>query len=177
VLGWFLPRYDVHEVHSTTVAAPPETVMRAVRELTAREAPLFVLLMALRSGPRARRLSTRARVLDQFQRAGFVVLREAPDELVFGAAGRFWRAGGDLRLLDPAEFEGFAEPGYAKAAVDFRVERRGERTLLTTETRVLATDEHARRTFRRYWRVIHPGSAAIRIAWLRAIRRRAERAA
>jgi hypothetical protein len=27
----------------------------------------------------------------------------------------------------------------------------------------------------RYWRVIHPGSALIRIAWLRAIRRRAER--
>ena len=33
----------------------------------------------------------------------------------------------------------------------------------------------ARRSFRRYWRVIYPGSAAIRLAWLRAIRRRAER--
>jgi hypothetical protein len=47
-------------------------------------------------------------------------------------------------------------------------------TLLTTETRIQATDDHARRSFRRYWLLIHPGSAAIRRAWLRAIRRRAE---
>ena len=50
----------------------------------------------------------------------------------------------------------------------------GGGTLLTTETRIQATDDQARRSFRRYWRVIYPGSAAIRRAWLRAIRRRAE---
>jgi hypothetical protein len=38
---------------------------------------------------------------------------------------------------------------------------------------VLCTDAASRRRFRLYWRVIHPGSAAIRVAWLRAIRRRA----
>ena len=48
-------------------------------------------------------------------------------------------------------------------------------TLLTTETRIKGTDEEARRRFRRYWRVVMPGSALIRRAWLRAIRRRAER--
>ena len=47
-------------------------------------------------------------------------------------------------------------------------------TVLTTETRIKATDDPARRTFGRYWRVVIPGSAAIRRAWLRAIRRRAE---
>jgi hypothetical protein len=68
-----------------------------------------------------------------------------------------------------------AEPGYAKAAFNIRLERRGGRVLLSTETRVLATDERARRSFRCHRRFIQPGSAAIRIAWLRAIRRRAER--
>jgi hypothetical protein len=175
MLDDFLPRYDVHEVHSVTIAAPPEAVMLAVRGLTPREVPLFVVLMALRMGPGARRLSARRAVVDQFLGAGFVVLREAPAELVLGGVGRFWQLSGGVRRIEPAGFRDFGEPGYAKAAVDFRVERRGERMLLSTETRVLATDEQARRRFRRYWRLVYPGSAAIRIAWLRAIRRRAER--
>ena len=175
MLDEFLPAYDVHEVHSTAIAASPDAVIEAIRELTAREVPLLVVLMALRSGPRMRRLSLERRILTQFERAGFVSLREGPDALVYGGVGRFWRASGGLRRIDPFEFRAFDEPGYAKAAFSFELERRGARTLLTTETRVLATDERSRRSFRRYWRVIHPGSAAIRIAWLRAIRRRAER--
>jgi hypothetical protein len=93
----------------------------------------------------------------------------------YGVVGRFWQTSGGLRRVDPAVFRDFAEPGYAKAAFNFRLEPRGGRTLLWTETRVLATDERARRRFRRYWRLIHPGSAAIRVAWLRAIRKRGER--
>ena len=46
--------------------------------------------------------------------------------------------------------------------------------LLTTETRVFATDPSARRRFAVYWRVIYPGSALIRRSWLDAIKRRAE---
>ena len=48
-------------------------------------------------------------------------------------------------------------------------------TILSTETRVKRTDAEARRTFRRYWRIVMPGSALIRRAWLRAMRKRAER--
>jgi hypothetical protein len=89
--------------------------------------------------------------------------------------GRFWQPSGGLRRIEAAEFAGFAEPGWAKAAFNFQIERVGARTLLSTETRIATTDERARRSFARYWRLIHPGSALIRIAWLRAIRRRAER--
>ena len=39
---------------------------------------------------------------------------------------------------------------------------------------VAGTDAAATRSFRRYWRLVYPGSAAIRLAWLRAIRQRAE---
>jgi hypothetical protein len=175
MLDDFLPRYDVHEVHSVRIAAAPEAVLLALRELTPREVPLFVVLMALRAGPRAGRLSVRDRILDQFHRVGFVTLRDARDGIVLGCVGRFWRPSGSLRRIDPGEFGDFAEPGWAKAAVDFRVERRDGGALLTTETRVLACDDAARRSFLRYWRLVHPGSAAIRVAWLRAVRRRAER--
>ena len=46
-------------------------------------------------------------------------------------------------------------------------------SLVSTETRVFATSDDARRQFARYWRVIYPGSAIIRRMWLRAIARRA----
>jgi hypothetical protein len=177
VLDAFLPRYDVHEVHSTSISAPPEAVLAAVREVTAREVPLLVVLMTLRAGPRARRLSAARTILSGFERAGFVPLHDGPKGLVYGGVGRFWRPSGGLRRLEAPEFATFDEPGYAKGAFSFELEPQGKRTLLTTETRVLCTDERARRRFRRYWRLIHPGSAAIRIAWLRAIRRRAERSA
>src|SRR5262245_32557245 len=45
---------------------------------------------------------------------------------------------------------------------------------LVTETRVHATDAAARRRFAAYWRMIYPGSALLRVTWLRAIRARAE---
>ena len=59
--------------------------------------------------------------------------------------------------------------------MNFHVREVDGGTLLTTETRIRGTDDSATRTFRRYWRVVMPGSAAIRRAWLRAIRKRAER--
>jgi hypothetical protein len=178
VLDEFLPRYDVNEVHSITTGAAPADVMDAIRGLTPRDVPLLVVLMAVRSLPallRRRRLPLRGPLLDGFRTAGFVALREAPGELVLGGVGRFWRPSGGLRRIEAAEFREFAEPGWAKAAFNFEVERVGDRTLVRTETRVATTDDRARRSFGRYWRVVHPGSALIRVAWLRAIRRRAER--
>jgi hypothetical protein len=177
-LDEFLPDYDVNEVHSIRVAAPPNAVMAAVRSLTAREVPLLVALMAVRSLParlRGRRRRPSGTILDGFLRGGFVALAERPHELVVGAVGRFWLASAEVRRVSAGEFTAFSEPGYAKAAFNMHAAPApGGGTLLTTETRIQATDDEARRSFRRYWRVIYPGSAAIRLAWLRAIRRRAE---
>jgi hypothetical protein len=178
-LDEFLPDYEVNEIHSTRVAAPPDAVMGAVRSLPAREVPLLVALMFVRGLPNLVRGRRRPRpqgpILDGFLRGGFVMLADRADELVVGAVGRFWRASGDVRAVSAAEFAAFREPGYARAAFNMHAQPTPDGgTLLITETRIQGTDEHARRSFRRYWLVIHPGSAAIRRAWLRAIRRRAE---
>jgi hypothetical protein len=178
VLDDYLPSYDVHEVHSVGTSASPAATMEAIRALTPLEVPVLVGLMAIRSVPAVltgRRPSMSGHLLDGFRRGGFVDLHETPDEMVFGGVGRFWKPTGGLRRIEPTDFRDFAEPGFAKAAFNFQVERVDGRTIVRTETRIATTDEHARRSFGRYWRVIHPGSALIRIAWLRAIRRRAER--
>lgn len=178
-LDEFLPAYDANELHAIRVDAPPARALAAVRELTAREVPLLVALMAVRSVPaivlRRRSLSPAGRIVEQFLNAGFVVLAERPDELIVGGVGRFWKPAGGIRPVSAAEFATFAEPGYARAAIEFRaLEAPDGATLLSTETRIQATDGAARHSFGRYWRVIGPGSAAIRRSWLRAVRRRAK---
>ena len=62
--------------------------------------------------------------------------------------------------------------------IDFRIaEIAPGRCLASTETRVHVADPAARRAFRRYWLVVRPFSGLIRILYLRAVRRRAERQA
>lgn len=69
-----------------------------------------------------------------------------------------------------ADFATFDRPGYAKMAINWRLEG----TTLSTETRVFLTDEASRRAFRRYWLLIRPFSGSIRRVSLRAIKRRAQ---
>ncbi len=69
------------------------------------------------------------------------------------------------------------QPGYAVATINFAVrDDGGGWCTVTTETRVFATSDAARRRFAAYWRVIYPGSSLLRYTWLRAILRRAEAA-
>ncbi len=70
-------------------------------------------------------------------------------------------------------FRAFATPGYVRAAVDLRVEPTASGCIVSTETRVAAPDDAARRRFNAYWFVVGPGSALTRVLWLRAIARRA----
>ena len=179
----FLPRYDWNEVHSIAIAAAPGAVLAALRAVTAGEMRLVGALLRLRAVP-ARLLGHRrpvrrgGPVLDEILRSSFVLLAENESEMVVGTIGRFWQArathvdfpGGDA-------FVAFAEPGWAKAAMNFWTSDAGfGRTRLSTETRVAATDARARRRFAAYWLFVRPGSGLIRRLWLRAVKTRAEAA-
>jgi RNA polymerase sigma-70 factor, ECF subfamily len=67
-----------------------------------------------------------------------------------------------------------AESWLMPHAIDFELESHEPRTRLSTRTRNRATDEATARRFHRYWLLIGPGSKAIRLDILRAVRRRAE---
>src|SRR5262249_41513191 len=144
------------------IAAPPERVWDALRRHDVWSSPLSRVLFVLRGyGGRAVRASA-GNFPERLERFGFVRLSETPGgELVFGVAGRFWRPDGDLRrFADAREFLAFAEEGCVKGAWSLRVESAGEGdggsrlTRLSTETRVQAFGESARRKFRIYWSVI-----------------------
>ena len=66
------PDYDVHEVHSLWVPAPPEAAYEAVKAVSAREVRLFGPLMALRTVGRSNRIfDPRRPLLDAMLKAGF----------------------------------------------------------------------------------------------------------
>jgi hypothetical protein len=183
-----LPTFDHSERHETLVHATPADVFAALRRAGLRSGPIIRALFALRSvpgllvAPRAtlRRFhgGDRGRpvTIDGITRAGFFVLDEEPGrELVIGTIGRFWQPSGGMRPTRPEEFDGFAEPGWAKAAWNFAVAPGpGETTVLSTETRIACTDDRSRRRFRWYWAVVRPFSGLIRIEMLRIVRREAE---
>jgi hypothetical protein len=177
----FLPDYDVIEHHAVDVNAPVDEAYQAVRNFDLARSPVVLLLLFVRGMPRmftgGGPAVTEAR-LDQLLETGFVVLEEQPGrELVLGVVGKFWRPTSGLRRIEPGEFADFDAPGFAKAAWNFVVsERAGRGSTVVTETRVLCTDDDARRRFSRYWWLIGPFSALIRRVMLRNIKRDAEAA-
>ncbi len=183
-LDGLLPDFDAEETHTRRVGASPSAAVAAARAATPGEMPLVPLLYALRSAPALlrrgrRREPPRARATsmwEQMLESGFVSLVDEEDEIVVGYAGRPWKLSGGVQagVSSAEEWQRFSAPGYVKALMGFRAEPANGGALLTTETRVLATDEAARRRFRRYWRVIRLGSVAIRRSWLRAAAHRAE---
>lgn len=181
-----MPRHDVNEVHSVVIRARAPQVYEAIRNVTPGEMPLVGLLLELRTLPARvlRRgtgfgLAPERPILEQALRGGFVLLGETPGrEIILGTVGVFWslRGGPSPVIADAQQFVAFDRSGHAKAAMNFLLEPlSGNAVRLRTETRIQATDAASRVRFRRYWRVIHPGSALIRRLWLRAIKRRAER--
>ena len=124
------------------------------------------------------RLSINQPILAMVLRTSFMKLAEEPNrEIVLGTLVAAPQGAQMKKDPTPEDFKALQAPGFAPAAINFRLEdaANGE-TVLTTETRVYATDPSTRKKFGAYWRLIYPGSALIRVMWLRAIRHRAEQA-
>jgi hypothetical protein len=181
-LDEFVPVWQFGEFHSTVVFAPPARVYDAIKAVRADEIRLFRTLTWIRRG--GRRLpesilnagKTRP-IIDVALHSGFVSLADdAPRELVVGTIVA--APPGADRFATPEAFTTTIAPGHALAAMNFLVQPdRAGGSLVSTETRVFANSDAARRKFAVYWRLIYPGSALIRRMWLRAIKRRSEAAA
>jgi hypothetical protein len=159
-----LPSWEHRERHEIRVGAPPERALAAVREVRSAEMPLVRILFRLRG----LRPSPDGTLLDAMRADGFQPFGED----VYVAVGKPWTPGGGLRRVD--DFVTFAEPGFAKMALDFRAVPEQDGSRLSTETRVQLTDAAARRRFAAYWLVVRPFSGLVRRGWLRAAKRAAE---
>lgn len=175
-----MPDYDIVERHQVRVAAPAEVVLAAASETDLHKSALVHAIFKTRervlgAGPDRRTLPSG--LLDQVKSLGWRVLHEIPGrEIVVGAVTQPWLADVVFRGMAPDEFKEFCEPGYVKIAWTLRADPVGPAAaIFRTETRVVATDQTARRRFRWYWARFSPGIVIIRRVMLRLLKREAER--
>ncbi len=152
----WLPRFDFREYHERAVPVDELAAFRALLETPAGCDRLTRALLGLR-GLRAGRVPLGR----MFEAMGFDVLERTGISLVVGTTGQPWRPTGPLGAFADSR------PATVRIAADLRA-RRG---MISTETRILALDDRARRAFRRYWFVVGPFSALIRRRWLAAASR------
>jgi hypothetical protein len=163
-LDGLLPNYDHHEVYAVDVEADAATAMATF--LATPVAPDVVTLVLFR----LRGLRPNGTIVESLTRLGFTVLQRDPTQVVLGVAGRPWTPAGGMHDFAAAR------PGDVRVAVDIRATPiDGGRCVLSTETRIQATDEASRRAFTRYWRVVRPFSGVVRRRWLRAAANAARR--
>lgn len=180
-LDQFAPVYQFHEFHSIRVDAPADRVYAAIKQVRADEIPLFHTLTWIRRAgrptpPGILNAPGHQPLLAVATRTSFLLLADEPNrEIVLGGAVLVppgWRL---TKQPTPEDFKSLHAPGFALASMNFLVEPSGGNScLVTTETRIYATDPASVTKFSRYWRLVYPGSALIRLMWLRAIKRRAE---
>ena len=178
LLDRFMPRFDVVERHHIGVDAPPEVTLAAACEQDLMQSPLVRAIFATRAHLMCAsgRTPVRSGLLAQMRALGWGDLAAIDGRaVVLGAVTRPWQADVVFRAIPPEAFAGFAEPGYVKIAWTLRADPDGEGgSVFSTETRAIATDEQARARFRRYWSLVSPGVALIRLLYLRPVRRLAE---
>lgn len=176
------PAFHFREHHETLVNAPAADVFAAIQATTASEIALFQSFTWLRrfGRPGAESILNAPEhlpILEVATRTTFLKLAERPSQEVVVGSVVMAPAGFRRRhVATPDQFKAVAQPGFAVATFNFRIVPEGALTRLTTETRVVATDNWTLRRFTAYWRVIYPGSAILRMTWLAAIRKRAEAA-
>jgi hypothetical protein len=181
-----LPVYEFNEIHSVTVHAPPERVFAAIKNLAPSElSPWIFWLLSLRelpakiTGKRPLQTTGDQPFLEQLYENDFIPLAEEPRrEIVFGMIGQFWRPtlGESPKVTSAQEFLAFDHADFAKVGANLAVAGTEDGTTrCTTETRIHAPNPQTRRKFAFYWRLISMGSGFIRILWLKAIKRKAER--
>lgn len=168
-----LPVWHFNVQHSGWVAAAPDEVWWALRTLSVQDLVLTRPLVALRHLSNSQSL-TRGTLFDD----GPVTMLhiDAPGYAVAGAIAKPWQfRPARQEPVSLEHFTAFTAPGWVKYLTDFSVAPAGGGTRITTVTRGVATDEHARRLFTLYWTLIRPAVGVVRRDVLASTARRARR--
>ena len=180
LLDRFMPAYEAVERHHRRVAAPAEVALAAACELDLSQSMIVQALFNTRTwvlGSKSEKALQGRELLAQMTALGWRVLAESLGrEIVVGAVTRPWMADVVFQGVPPEEFTTFNQPGFVKIAWTLRADPIGSsESVIRTGTRVTTTDSAARRKFRRYWSLIFPGVALIRVVLMNMVKREAER--
>jgi hypothetical protein len=165
-----LPQYDEREYHQIEIRGDQREVYQTLRSVDFSDSIIIRTLFRLRGLPTA---STN---LDSLLQVGFLLVDEIPpEELVLGLVGKFWTYRAEILNLDAVQYGEFNQKGYAKLAWNFTIQESAPGFVrLSTETRIVCTDDHSRVRFKLYWTLIGRFSGLTRKEMLRVVKRRVE---
>jgi hypothetical protein len=170
LIDQILPQYDKREYHQIEIRADRKEVYQTVRSIDFSDSVIIRTLFRLRGLPAT---STN---LDGLLRAGFLLVQEIPhEEFVLGLVGKFWTLRAQLLKLDAVQYAEFNQKGYAKLAWNFAIHESAPGAVrLSTETRIVCTDDQSRSLFKLYWALIGRFSGLTRREMLRSVKRKIE---
>jgi hypothetical protein len=193
LLDLYMPEYEIAERHQVHVRAAAETTFTAACEVKlqsgitqaifkARELALDCIghkdaSRQLKDCNGSGQINLEAKgLVEEIKAQGWGILAEIPGhEIVFGTVTRPWVTNTVFRSVPSEQFAAFHEPNYVKIVFTLRADPiAASESLARTETRVMTTDEAARKRFRRYWAIFSPGIRLIRRALLRRVKSDAE---
>lgn len=175
VLDDVIPRPDHRSRHQRHISEPPDQVWTALLTASIDAHPVARFLMGARKlptrflGPRP---STGRQPRTLVEMAPYPIVSMTPGRgIVIAGIGQPWKLNGDHRPphLSAADLARFATPGWAKVAMDVRIAPADGGAVISTETRVVATDERSRRSFGVYWNIIRVPSGVLRRLMLSAV--------
>lgn len=180
LLDRFAPTPQVQERQTTLVRAPADLVQEVARNFDLMSIRVVRAIFWLRGKVLRAKEPAPAPgfgLVAYTQNIGWGVLLDQPGRAyVSGAACRPWEADVHFSPIPAEGFSSYAEPEFVKIVWSLETEPvEPALTRLSTETRVVATDERGRVRFRRYWLLFGIGIVMIRWFLLPSVRREAER--
>ena len=159
----YLPQYTFNEYHETMVNCPIKNVYQITKDVDLSKSKIIKFLFKLRRLP-TKRLNLQNFIND----IGFSNLEENfPHEILIG----FWARVKIANILSFEEFTNNSISPWIKVVWNFQFNgMEGNRTKVSTETRVLCVAPITKFTFGLYWSVIKPFSGLIRKEMLKIIK-------
>lgn len=175
----YLPNFQFHERHSTTITtAYPEKILPAIAGYDIQQDVVIKTLMAVRKLPQKLRRHQSESAIDQFGLQSFTLLENSPTELCYGLRGQFWRS--DFGLEDVPDISAYCaalRPGNAKLLLRYQVQQlAADEYALCTETFIHCPDRATQLKMAGYWLAIRVGSGWIRKRTLKAVKLELEKA-
>lgn len=161
----YLPVFQFSEYHEIVIDRQADVVFTAVKELDLSQSKVVNFLFRIRGLPKD------MHTLSAFLDYGFISLEDNEnEEIVLG----FLIHGNGLKKASSTEFWDLQDGDYIKGVWNYKFSPAGNKTRLSTETRVFCPTRRSRKRFSVYWFFISHFSGLIRLIMLRMIKKQAE---
>lgn len=172
VLDDILPDHRYRIAASIVIPAPQERIWEELLALPLRALPMSLALTRIRHLPAVLTGKEPAATSDTTFLDSTpipVVVNDPPERIILVGLSQPWKlqGGAEPPYLNAVDLARWSSPGWIKVAMEFRLVPQRDGILLSTETRIAATDEATGRAFAPYWMAIRGSSARMRREVLR----------